>query len=92
MTVVMTSPDAVGVAVTEGVTVAKEVMVLDPAPFPVVSYWPVDWAPVDSERLGLVTGTTVVETGMVDVTTVVDLAGQSVTVAAQLITVISLVI
>jgi hypothetical protein len=39
-----------------------------------------------------VTGTTVVETGMVDVTTVVDLAGQSVTVAAQLMTVISLVI
>lgn len=36
MTVVVTSPDAVGVAVTEGVTVAREVMVLDPAPFPVV--------------------------------------------------------
>lgn len=35
MTVVMTSPDAVGVAVTMGVGVTREVMVLDPDPFPV---------------------------------------------------------
>jgi hypothetical protein len=54
----------------------------------------VDPAAVDSLILGLVsvTGHTVVDIAIVEVTTLVESAGQLVTVAAQLVTVTSLVV
>jgi hypothetical protein len=54
----------------------------------------VDPAAVDSLILGVssVTGHTVVEIAIVEVTTLVESAGQLVTVAAQLVTVTSLVV
>lgn len=53
---------------------------------------PTDGAEVDSDKVVSVTGQTVVRIAIVEVTTLVESAGQSVTVAAQLVIVISLVV
>lgn len=52
----------------------------------------VDSPGVEATGVVSVTGHTVVETGIVEVTTEVESAGQLVTVGAQLVTVISLVV